>query len=307
MQWGTTPAPALRGGHPGHDRRRLRGGRPRTAGRRRGRARWRRWATRSRGSSGGRCWGGGSRSPGPGPRPATSRPRCGTSAPRSWSCPSSASRRCRAGPEIDAACAALGDYDLVVLTSVNGVDALFARLAERGGDARRLRADATVVAIGPATAERLAAHGVRADVVPERFVAEGILDALSGHPLAGPARPGGAGPRGPPGPGGRPARPGRRGRRGGPLRHGGRAPGPGGDRGRAGLRLGDVHLVVDGPQLARAGGGPGPRPAAPGHGWCRSAPITSAALRDLGLPVHAEAREFTIPGLVAALLEDARP
>ncbi len=72
-----------------------------------------------------------------------------------------------------------------MLTSVNGVDALFARLAERGRDARSLSAQATVVAIGPATAERLAAHGVRADIVPERFVAEGILDALADRPLDG--------------------------------------------------------------------------------------------------------------------------
>ena len=42
-----------------------------------------------------------------------------------------------------------------------------------------------MVAIGPATAERLAAHGVRADIVPERFVAEGMLEALADRPMAG--------------------------------------------------------------------------------------------------------------------------
>ncbi|MEQ9336371.1 MAG: uroporphyrinogen-III C-methyltransferase [Miltoncostaeaceae bacterium] len=66
----------------------------------------------------------------------------------------------------------------LVLTSVNGVDALFARLADVGRDARSLGAATHITAIGPATAARLAAYGVRADLVPERFVAEGILDAL---------------------------------------------------------------------------------------------------------------------------------
>ena len=89
------------------------------------------------------------------------------------------------GPELESALAALGDYELVVLTSVNGVDALFDALEARGRDARSLPAAATIVAIGPATAERLARRGVRADLVPERFVAEGILDALAGRPLEG--------------------------------------------------------------------------------------------------------------------------
>ena len=72
----------------------------------------------------------------------------------------------------------------MILTSVNGVDALFERMADRGLDARALAPDATVVAIGPATAERLAG-GVRADLVPDRFVAEGVLEALADRPMAG--------------------------------------------------------------------------------------------------------------------------
>jgi uroporphyrinogen III methyltransferase/synthase len=89
------------------------------------------------------------------------------------------------GPEIDDCVADLGRYEMIVLTSVNGVNALFARMAERGRDARALRADAVVAAIGPATAEALARHGVRADVVPERFVAEGLLESLAGHEVRG--------------------------------------------------------------------------------------------------------------------------
>ena len=75
------------------------------------------------------------------------------------------------------AAAHLAQYDWIVLTSVNGVDALFAALRQAGKDARSFGA-ARVCAIGPATAERLAGHGVCADLVPEKFVAEALLAEL---------------------------------------------------------------------------------------------------------------------------------
>jgi uroporphyrinogen III methyltransferase / synthase len=68
----------------------------------------------------------------------------------------------------------LGAFDLLCFTSPNGVRLLFDALP---GDARSL-AGVTVAAIGPGTAAELERHGIRADVVPERFVAEGLLDAL---------------------------------------------------------------------------------------------------------------------------------
>jgi len=73
-------------------------------------------------------------------------------------------------------------FDLVCLTSPNGVRALFARLAAGGRDARAL-AGATVAAIGPGTARALRAHGIVADVVPERFVAEALVEALADVPV----------------------------------------------------------------------------------------------------------------------------
>ncbi len=76
----------------------------------------------------------------------------------------------------------LGRYDLVCLTSPNGVRLLFSRLAARGLDARAL-AGSRVAAIGPGTAAALSEHGVIADVVPERFVAEGLVEALSDIPV----------------------------------------------------------------------------------------------------------------------------
>ena len=74
-------------------------------------------------------------------------------------------------------------YDLVCLTSPNGVRLLFERLAAAGHDARALHG-ARVAAIGPGTARALREHGVIADVVPERFVAEALVEALAGIPVS---------------------------------------------------------------------------------------------------------------------------
>jgi uroporphyrinogen III methyltransferase/synthase len=73
-------------------------------------------------------------------------------------------------------------YDLICLTSPNGVGLLFERLADIGLDARAL-AGARIAAIGPGTAGALRRHGVIADVVPERFVAEGLIEALAEVPV----------------------------------------------------------------------------------------------------------------------------
>jgi uroporphyrinogen III methyltransferase / synthase len=71
----------------------------------------------------------------------------------------------------------LEHYDLVCLTSTNGVRLLFERLHAEGRDARAL-AGARVAAIGPGTAASLRARGVQPDIVPERFLAEGLVQAL---------------------------------------------------------------------------------------------------------------------------------
>ena len=69
-----------------------------------------------------------------------------------------------------------GHYDWVVVTSVNGVDALFDELSTHNFDARALKAK--VAAVGSATAERLLEKGIRADLLPPEFVAESIVEAL---------------------------------------------------------------------------------------------------------------------------------
>jgi uroporphyrinogen III methyltransferase/synthase len=88
-------------------------------------------------------------------------------------------------PEMSAAMAAMGQHDIIVLTSPNGAEALDMLMAAHGVDARHLTPEQRVVAIGPATAAALAGIGIRADIVPERFVGEAVLDALADTPMEG--------------------------------------------------------------------------------------------------------------------------
>jgi uroporphyrinogen III methyltransferase/synthase len=78
----------------------------------------------------------------------------------------------------------IDEYSLICLTSANGAALLLGALAERGRDARAL-AGATIAAIGPGTAAELLRHGLRADVVPERSVAESLVEALAELDVAG--------------------------------------------------------------------------------------------------------------------------
>jgi uroporphyrinogen III methyltransferase/synthase len=104
--------------------------------------------------------------------------------------------------EVRRAVERIGDYALVCITSPNGAHLLFDALRAAGLDARafgegpgqqqtgsgRAGADGSigapnegrtvVAAIGPGTARALAARGIAADVVPERFVAEALVEAL---------------------------------------------------------------------------------------------------------------------------------
>ncbi|MDX6608503.1 MAG: uroporphyrinogen methyltransferase / synthase [Solirubrobacterales bacterium] len=97
--------------------------------------------------------------------------------------------------EVEQAVERIGDYALIVLTSPNGVRLLFEALRTAGLDARALASPekqqvgeagsgaaantgTTVAAIGPGTARALAKCGISADIVPERFVAESLVEAL---------------------------------------------------------------------------------------------------------------------------------
>jgi uroporphyrinogen III methyltransferase/synthase len=91
-----------------------------------------------------------------------------------------------AAPEVTAAAAALGrgDYDVVCLTSPNGAELLMEALSAAGHDARAL-AGTTLAAIGPGTAAALARHGLRADLVPERSIAESLAEDLIAAGVSG--------------------------------------------------------------------------------------------------------------------------
>lgn len=78
---------------------------------------------------------------------------------------------------LDQAIASLNNYDWIIFTSANGVRFFFDRLRDQGGDIRDLHG-ISLCAIGPKTLEALEEKGLRVDVIPETFVAEGVLEAI---------------------------------------------------------------------------------------------------------------------------------
>lgn len=197
------------------------------------------------------------------------------------------------GAALAAAVAAVSDYRWLILTSPNGVARTFGHLP----DARAL-AGVQVAAVGPGTAAALAERRIVADLVPERAVAEGLLDVFPAPPTGGGrvllARAAEA-----------------------------RATLPDGLR-QAGWEVDDVaaYRTVPVPvdadtaaqiaeadavtftssstvtNLVHAVGVGGLPPVAVSIG-----PITSATARDLGVTVAAEAEPHTVDGLVAAVLD----
>jgi uroporphyrinogen-III synthase len=78
---------------------------------------------------------------------------------------------------LDAALRHLTAFDWVVFTSVNGVIHVWLRLAALGLHPQSLL-PVRVAAIGPATADALQERGVQVAVVPDRYVAEALLEAI---------------------------------------------------------------------------------------------------------------------------------
>ena len=77
---------------------------------------------------------------------------------------------------LDAALQELASYDWLILTSVNGVQAVWERFAALGLPG--VPPDVQVAAIGPKTAAALEQKGVRPDFVPPEYIAEAILPGL---------------------------------------------------------------------------------------------------------------------------------
>jgi uroporphyrinogen III methyltransferase/synthase len=85
---------------------------------------------------------------------------------------------------LDGALAALDTFAWVIFTSVNGVAMVDRRLSARGVSWAALAAR-RVAAIGPATADALAEHGVRVEIVPREYRAEGLVERLREQIVAG--------------------------------------------------------------------------------------------------------------------------
>jgi uroporphyrinogen III methyltransferase/synthase len=209
------------------------------------------------------------------------------------------------GP-LDAAVSDLDSFDWLVFTSVNGVEAFVGRLAHRGLDLRAVPRKARIAAIGPATAQRVNEAGLRVDVVPREFRAEALIEELAAGELAGkkvlipratrareilPER----------------------------LRESGAevvvppayesVPASGGKEKLAGrLEGGEVDCVTFTASstvenfVGTFGEGEAGRLLAGVRVACIG-PITAETVRRYGVRVDAEAREYTIPGLVEAVVD----
>lgn len=77
----------------------------------------------------------------------------------------------------DQSIARLHEYDWVIFTSANGVEAVVARLTHRGVAMDGLRGK-KVAAIGPATARALDQQGIHADFIPSEYVAEAVAQGM---------------------------------------------------------------------------------------------------------------------------------
>jgi uroporphyrinogen III methyltransferase / synthase len=68
-------------------------------------------------------------------------------------------------------------YDWIVFTSPNGVEAFFEMFYKIYKDAREI-GGARIAAIGPGTAKKIAEYHLTTDLIPEKYVAEGLVESL---------------------------------------------------------------------------------------------------------------------------------
>jgi uroporphyrinogen III methyltransferase/synthase len=86
--------------------------------------------------------------------------------------------------ELDSAIDAVETYDWIIFTSANAVKFFMERLRGSGKDLRLLKG-VNICTVGPKTAESLEQYGLRADMIPAEFKAEGVLAALGGVKVKG--------------------------------------------------------------------------------------------------------------------------
>ncbi|HJS99331.1 MAG TPA: uroporphyrinogen-III synthase [Terriglobales bacterium] len=212
---------------------------------------------------------------------------------------------------LDDALLQIHDYDWLILTSVNGVKALAGRIQHLGLDALNF-VHLKVAAIGPATEQALEAEQFQVDVVPDKYVAEAVVSSLRGQvkgqrillvraKIARDVIPEELRRAGavvtvveayetvPPEVS--------RGRLQAALRDSGKKPDVITFTSSSTVRN-FVSLLLD----LKADGESAAAPLLEGVKLASIGPVTSATLRHLGLPVDIEAREYTVPGLVRAIV-----
>jgi uroporphyrinogen-III synthase len=86
-------------------------------------------------------------------------------------------RKPRSYQPLDTALKNLQDYDWLILTSVNGADALWKRIRKLRLTKRHFK-HLKVAAIGPATKKAIEKRGIKVNVVPEEYVAESVVESL---------------------------------------------------------------------------------------------------------------------------------
>jgi uroporphyrinogen-III synthase len=86
-------------------------------------------------------------------------------------------RKPRSYQPLDTALKNLQDYDWLILTSVNGADALWKRIRKLRLTKRHFK-HLQVAAIGPATKKAIEKRGIKVNVVPEEYVAESVVESL---------------------------------------------------------------------------------------------------------------------------------
>jgi uroporphyrinogen-III synthase len=86
-------------------------------------------------------------------------------------------RKLRSYRPLDSALKNLATYDWLILTSVNGVEAMWARMTKLKLTRKHFQ-HLHIAAIGPATRKAIEQRGVKVDVVPKEYVAESVVRSL---------------------------------------------------------------------------------------------------------------------------------
>lgn len=88
--------------------------------------------------------------------------------------------------ELDQAIAHLEQYDWLILTSVNGVESFFARLAHGNKNHTHL-SHLKIAVVGEKTGQSLNQYGITPDLIPKDFIADSLLASFQAQKLIAPS------------------------------------------------------------------------------------------------------------------------